>query len=196
MHVKVLRIDGIDEALFGLGFSHGLTAELSIAEFRHSSGMYERMEKVARKLAHRGNGHSKFLESIQLWIDVTAPRYWWSEFDTYRAGVTKQSESTMHTLLKKPLEQENFEYPIPETTLQRLNVMIAGKSSVERIKNELPEGFLQRRIICTNAKSLQHMIAQRRGHKLRAWKVFIDAALEGWREQCLDPTLLEDRRED
>jgi hypothetical protein len=194
MFVKVIRVDGVDEALLGLGLSHGLTAGVDIAAFRRSSELYERMTNVARKLAHRGNGHSKFLESVQLWLDVTAPRYWWSEMDTYRAGVTKQSESTMHTLLKKELGQENFEYPVPDAVLARLNAMIVGRSSVERVKNELPEGFLQRRIISMNAKSTQHVIRQRRGHKLRCWEVFIQGVLEGWQAFGLPTEVLEDRR--
>jgi hypothetical protein len=114
--------------------------------------------------------------------------------DTYRAGVTKQSESTMHTLLKKELGQENFEYPVPDAVLARLNAMIVGRSSVERVKNELPEGFLQRRIISMNAKSMQHVIRQRRGHKLRCWEVFIQGVLEGWQAFGLPTEVLEDRR--
>lgn len=48
---------------------------------------------------------------IQVWVKISAPRYFWSEADTYSIGVTKNSESTMHTLLNKELTEQNFEWP-------------------------------------------------------------------------------------
>ncbi|MCK9240314.1 hypothetical protein [Desulfocurvus sp.] len=55
---------------------------------------------MAEKLAPLDKGHNKVLESMCVWLDVRMPRYWWQEFDTYRVGVTKQSESTMHILIR------------------------------------------------------------------------------------------------
>jgi len=190
MFVKVIRVDGVDEALFGLGLSYGITSSMTIDTFRHTPEVYQRMERVACRLAHKGKGHSKFLESISIWLDVRAPRYWWSEMDTYRVAVTKQSESTMHTILKRPLSQEDFERPIDPMYLDLLNAYIDEKMDIAQVKNGLPEGFLQRRIICTNAKSVQHMIEQRRGHKLCAWRTFIDGVLTGWERLGLNRSWL------
>ena len=83
MNVTVLNEAGYQEALLGLSLSY----EQSL----------DKMPAVAERLAQRDNGHNKFLESIVVWLDVIAPRYWWQEFDTYRIGVSKQSSSTMHT---------------------------------------------------------------------------------------------------
>ena len=132
----------------------------------------EAMPEVALKLGPKDLGHNKFLESIVVWMEVEAPRFWWSEMDTYRVGITKQSDSTMHTLTRRPLTQENFEDIIPESWLQELNDLITVKAEIQHIKNQLPDGFIQGRSICTNYKTLRHIILQRWNHKLPQWQLF------------------------
>lgn len=105
MDVEVIGEYGHDQALLGLGLSFGLTSGMSYNDLMkdYMFGKNEkiiRIIKTAHKLAGKDGGHNKFLESIQLWLDINAPRYWWSEFDTYRVGTSKQSASTMHTLVK------------------------------------------------------------------------------------------------
>lgn len=160
LRVEVLDEHGVEYALLGLSLNK-----------KQPLG---KMPSVAHNLAPKDKGHNKFLESILVWLDVTAPRFWWQEFDTYRVGVTKQSESTMHTILKDgDLTQEHFDAPLPETTLRHLNWCIKYEKDVVIIKQQLPEGFLQRRIICTNYKALRGIYAQRRGHRLPHWKFFL-----------------------
>lgn len=159
MKVKVLNEAGYKEALLGLSLSY-------------KQPTIDRMPEVALHLCDKDGGHNKFLESIVVWLDITAPRYWWQQFDTYRVGITKQSESTMHTILNRPFRQEDFAYPIASPTLARLNCLVrAGLFTV--LKNELPEGFLQRRIACLNYKVLRHIIVQRYSHRLIEWREFI-----------------------
>lgn len=157
MNIKILRECGYEEAMLGLSLSYN--TKLS------------RMPKVSDALAHRDGGHNKFLESMCVWLDITAPRYWWCEFDTYRVGVTKQSESTMHTLLKGELCQDNFEVIIPQNIIDTLNDAIAKKDLL-LAKAILPESFLQRRIVATNYKTLRNIFIQRRNHKLIEWTLF------------------------
>lgn len=57
--------------------------------------------ELARKLISAGDEHAKFMRQIMVWVDITAPIYWWSEFDTYKVGTTRNSCSTMHTLVKE-----------------------------------------------------------------------------------------------
>ena len=160
VRVKVLGEYGYNFALLGLSLSHNTPID--------------KMPSVAARLAPKCGGHNKFLESICVWLDVTAPRYWWQQLDTYRIGVTKQSESTMHTLTKKPLTQADFEGEIPPAMLLRLNELIS-ESDWQQAKRELPESFLQRRVVCTNYKSLQHIRRQRKSHRLKEWHIFLDA---------------------
>lgn len=169
---------GVYEALYGLGLSYGKTSDMTSHPIDGVLGMI----KVANRLAHKQGGHNKFLESVVFWIDIRAPRFWWQEFDTYRVGVTKQSESTMHTITKRRLTQDDFEYPLAQDVLDRINADIdaynrldndGDKSKALRaIKNALPEGFLQRRVVCINARTLQNMYMQRKRHRLVQWRIF------------------------
>ncbi len=135
-------------------------------------------EKRAVILAGKDGGHNKFLESICVWLDIEAPRAWWSEMDTYRVGTTKQSESTMHTLSKRPPERDDFEEGTDDYQIQGFIVLWEQvKSDIHRLKMNLPEGFLQRRVICTNYKVLRNIIWQREGHRLKLWQTFIDEVL-------------------
>ena len=84
MKIKILKEAGYDEALLGLSLSYNTKIE--------------RMDKVAAKLYCKDGGHNKFLESICVWLDITAARYWWQEFDTYRIGVTKLGSGTTMAL--------------------------------------------------------------------------------------------------
>lgn len=157
MDIKILREEGYQEAMLGLSLN--------------KNQPIERMPSVADKLAHKDGGHNKFLESIQVWIDITAPRYWWSQFDTYRVGVTKQSESTMHTGLNRPLEAIDFEGGIDCSRLRELNFYIEQKE-FDKFKKMLPESFLQRRVVNTNYKALRNIYKQRKNHRLNEWKEF------------------------
>ena len=184
MQVDIIETTGIDEALLGLGLSYGLTSDMDIyaLSYPENTDTYSKCLDIANKLAHKQGGHNKFLESITISLDITAPRYWWSEFDTYRVGVTKQSESTMHTITKRPLTQADFQGTVVAETLTFLNELIerynntsylvVKQSLFHRIKNNLPEGYLQRRIVVLNAKTLQNIIAQRYNHRLYEWKTF------------------------
>lgn len=188
MKIIIIAEHGYEEALLGLGLSHGITSGMEFWDLWDSGELTPspeliRMMAVARNLAGKGRGHDKFLESIQVWLDITAARYWWQEFDTYRVGTTKQSESTMHTITKREFTQNDFEYPLPEFFLEHLNALRRacihadgeGRDALFlAIKAVLPEGFLQRRVVCTNYKVLQNMILQRRTHRLPEWKQFIE----------------------
>lgn len=162
MIVHVLRECGYEQAMLGLSLS-----------FDKPVGD---MPKVAEKLYCKEGGHNKFLESIVVWLDVTAPRYWWQQLDTYRTGVTKQSESTMHTIMKRELTLGDFA-DIPLSSLEAINNYIrAGDFDV--VKTVLPEGFLQRRILCTNYQTLRRIIKQRRDHRLKEWQYFIEEIMD------------------
>lgn len=167
MNVQILKECGLSESLYGLWLSY-------------SSSDITKMSDVATKLAPKDGGHNKFLESIVVWLEITAPRYWWSQFDTYRVGTSKQSESTMHTILKKPLTKENFENGelIPPEYIDCLNNHILNMDFVA-VKTLLPESFLQKRVVCTNYKVLRNIIKQRKTHKLKEWEIFCEGVQSG-----------------
>jgi hypothetical protein len=185
MKVLVIEEAGWFGAITGLSLSYGST--------------FERAITTSEKLAHRDGGHNKFLESIYVWIDVTAPRFWWQEADTYRMS-TKQSESTMHTIDKRELTNADFETWLSLDQLKSINISLdmykecKGDPLMEivmlvRLKNALPEGFLQRRIWVMNYKTLRNIIKQRRTHRLPQWRQFCASVLEQVQHPELLPTL-------
>lgn len=164
MKVNILREAGYDEAALGFSLSYNSTPE--------------RAKELFPKFAFGKSGETKFLESIYLWLDVDAPRFWWSEADTYRMS-TKQSESTMHTLKRSVLTHEDFEPYITDEYLKFLNeVLEINEYGIDSIKGLLPEAFLQRRIWTINYRTLQNIFNQRRDHKLPQWKYFCAYMLE------------------
>ena len=165
MKVKVLEEAGYDSAMQGIGLSYGKPSNA---------------EKVSKKLCFKDGGHNKFLESMMIWVKIKAPRYWWQEADTYRIS-TKQSESTMHTIMKQ-LNTEDDYYSIsclfegkdiPMFTVEEL-IEYAKEKNIVKVKQLLPEGFLQTRIWCFSYKTLRSIIIQRKDHRLPHWNMFID----------------------
>lgn len=148
----------------------------------------EKMHRVAYRLSPRDDAHNKFLESIDVWMFVTFPIHIWQQVDTYRApldgdggfepsGITKQSESTMHTMMKRLLTQGDFDDPILFSYLSHLNGLIARKELLEA-RNALPMGFLQTRMIKTNYKALRLIMLQRHDHKMPHWRQFCLEVIE------------------
>lgn len=170
MNVKIISEHGYFASMLGLSLSYNQTLD--------------KMPAVADRLKDKYGGHNKFLESIVLWVDVTAPRYFWSQGDTYRIS-TKQSQSTMHTLLREPIVQEMFENPIHPTFIEILEDLRFNKKFQE-LKDHLPEGFLQRRVWMFSYMTLKNMINQRSDHKLPQWQYFIDQM----KQQVENPELL------
>ena len=189
MKVCVLGEHGYGKALFGIGLSYGLTSgkqcfpdlfdkldEWDVnqeipKDCQEEYVLFQRLEKVAKKLALKGNAENKFLRQISVILDIEAPLYWWKEADTYKVGTTAQSESTMHTLIKTCITQDNFEKPIYEPTLKHLEELRQA-GEFEQLVNELPSGWIQRRILTCNYAVLQNIYAQRNEHKLIEWLFF------------------------
>jgi hypothetical protein len=181
----VLQDVGYEQAITGLALSYNLDS-------------FERAEEVAKTLAFKDGGHNKFLESIFMWIMVKAPRYWWQEADTFRLS-TKQSESTMHTLVKQLRDchdldemvawaSESFECAELLQSAQIIQMWELAKEdgNLLKLKSILPEGFLQSRLWCMSYKTMRNIILQRRDHKLPHWQIFINDVLS----QCDRPELL------
>lgn len=192
MKVDVLKIDGIEEALLGMGLSYGLTSDKKIRCLKDAK-LAARLTKICVKCAKRGNGEDKFLRMIQIWADITAPRFWWAEFDTYKVGTVALSESTMHTLGKRPLEQKDFEGGLFIEFIDWLNTYVCADSSIESKKRVLPEGFLQRRIVNFSYAVFANMIRQRRKHRLPQWHYFLSTTFYALPMQEFLPPLTEEK---
>ena len=142
----------------------------------------EKDMQLSQKLTKAGTEHCKHLRLIQVWFDITAPRFFYIEFDTYKHK-ENVSCSTMHTLMKKSISEQDFEKDnVPATLIEKINTYIKlyqetndteeKRDYLIACKNILPEGFLQKRTVCTNYQTLLNMWNQRRHHKLPSWQYF------------------------
>jgi hypothetical protein len=185
MEIKKSSETSIFPALLGLFLSfHTPENRLSLNELEQELKI-DRYAEVAKKLANKGDGHNKFLQMMSTYWLVRMPRFWWSQFDTYRHAIqgvdtsVVSSESTMHTLLKRQLTQDDFHSQIDESYLVFLNLLIKN-GKIDECKNALPEGFLQTRVVCMNYEVIRNIIKQRKNHKLsNEWGFFIKSVIDG-----------------
>ena len=153
---------------------------------------------LALRLIHAGDpSHRKFLRQIMVSVDITAPLYWWKEFDTYKVGTTSNSTSTMHKLASTPITMDCFETDDYQDHLSALNErtlstfigeeLIPYLEALRQKYNEtkdkrywkelirwLPNGWLQTRTITMNYENLRSMYHQRKNHKLTEWHSFCE----------------------
>ena len=141
--------------------------------------------KLMQRLIKAGTEHRKFLRQIIVSVDITAPLYWWKEFDTYKVGVTANSTSTMHKIASKPITMDCFEngemiysFTIAELEMNRLKYLeTKDKNEWKRLIVNLPSSWLQTRTVTMNYENVRTMIHQRTNHKLTEWsKDFIEWA--------------------
>lgn len=175
MKVQIKSEHGYDEALYGFSLSY--KDRLANPEEWWAQ---QRPKAIKRsvKLAPMGNGHNKFLRQIYIWVDIEASRVFWSEFDTYKIGTVAQSESTMHKLSAREPTYEDFEDGTDYRSIGAFkSIWAESKGDINALKMNLPEGYLQRRLVTMNYENLQNIINQRTGHRLRWWDVFIQEML-------------------
>ena len=156
------------------------------------------------KLRNAGTDHRKFMRMITVYVDITAPLYWWKEFDTYKVGTVANSCSTMHTIHKKEFTLEDFshehlieaEKPISERssdcveppnaiwlmyrTIQTLNqyrdlyLQTKDKKYWWQMIQLLPTSYNQKRTVMLNYEVLANIYKSRKDHKLTEWHEFCD----------------------
>lgn len=144
---------------------------------------------LAMRLAKAGNDHRKFLRQIFVSVDITAPLYWWKEFDTYKVGTVANSCSTMHKIHHKKFERADFSCEkMDESALVVLDTVIDFMEA-ERVKfcedkknkqawinmiQMLPTSYNQMRTVTLNYENLINMYYARRTHKLHEWHDLCD----------------------
>lgn len=146
---------------------------------------------LARRLAAAGSDHRKFLRQIFVSMDISAPLYWWKEFDTYKVGTVANSCSTMHRIHSKPFGREDFSCDrLDEGGLAALDALIAYLEEQRRLFVEtkerqhwhniiqlLPTSYNQKRTVTMNYENLINIYYARRAHKLAEWHTFCDIIL-------------------
>lgn len=141
------------------------------------------------RLAVAGSDHRKFLRQIFVSVDITAPLYWWKEFDTYKIGTVANSTSTMHKIHAKAFERDDFSHDrLDEGGLALLDATVAYLESERQkfIANKddrqpwhnmiqmLPSSYNQMRTVTLNYENLINIYYARRHHKLAEWHTLCD----------------------
>ena len=140
---------------------------------------------LARKLINAGSEHRKFLRQIYVSVDITAPLYWWKEFDTYKVGTVANSCSTMHKVHEKEFTLDDFscEHLSPpaisnlKSTIKCMNdyreefLKDSEKHNWWQIIQLLPSSYNQTRTVTMTYENIYTMRQQRRGHKLDEWRI-------------------------
>lgn len=176
MKVTVLAEYGHELALRGMAYSFKDRAEDPDTWWQDKKA---RAYQRAPKLAPLGAGHNKFLRQIMVYLDIEAPRSFWSEFDTYKVGTVAQSESTMHTLAKRPPTYEDFETGTTQASMDCFIKQWADiKHDITQLKENLPEGYLQRRLVSMNYENIRTILNQRFGHRYHRWGEFLKQLLD------------------
>ncbi|MEF9961659.1 MAG: hypothetical protein RR863_00965 [Erysipelotrichaceae bacterium] len=138
---------------------------------------------LAKRLAHAGSDHRKFIRQIIVCVDFNAPMYWWKEFDTYKVATVANSTSTMHKIHSKPFTRDDFAWD--EMNEEALNCLDGIIEVLEKLRLNflatkdktiwysmiqlLPSSYLQLRTVTMNYETLVNIHHARCNHKLKEW---------------------------
>lgn len=150
-------------------------------KFEHTEVMG--WEAAIRGMRNAGTDHRKFMRMITVYVDITAPLYWWKEFSTYKVGTVANSCSTMHKIAAKEFTLEDFSYEhlskvsllILEDTIKHLNwcreVYLENKDKGTwwQMIQLLPSSYNQKRTVMINYEVLANIYKSRKNHKLDEW---------------------------
>ena len=143
---------------------------------------------LMKRLRNAGTDHRKFMRMIVVYADITAPLYWWKEFDTYKVGTVANSCSTMHTIHKREFILDDFSHEHMSNDvlieLERIiDVLNIRRRDFLETKEKtfwwdmiqlLPQSYNQKRTMMMNYEVLSNIYKSRKGHKLDEWNVLCD----------------------
>ena len=148
---------------------------------------------LMKKLIAAGSDHSKFMRMITVYVDVTAPMYWWAEYDTYKVGTVRNSCSKMHTIHKKEFTLDDFSFEdfevedgeiflsdcfknvVADCEMLRKRFVETGDKKYWRgLIQLLPESYNQKATVQLNYAVLRNMYHSRKNHKLDCWRTFCE----------------------
>lgn len=151
---------------------------------------------LMKKLCWAGTDHRKFMRMINVTCDITAPMYWWKEFDTYKVGTVRNSCSTMHTIMNKEFALDDFSHEhfignSPEVMSGIVHTLNMWREAYITLKGNggdsidlkkcwwqiiqlLPQSYNQRATVQLNYEVLANMYHSRKAHKLDEWREFCE----------------------
>ena len=143
---------------------------------------------LAIRLAKAGSDHRKYLRMVFVSVDVTAPLYWWKEYDTYKVATVANSTSTMHKIHSKPFSMDDFSCDHMTDGTKKFMETVVGELENSRLRCKetkskddwydmiqlLPSSYNQMRTCTFNYETLINIYRARKNHKLAEWHTFCD----------------------
>ena len=143
---------------------------------------------LAKKLINAGSEHRKFLRQIYVSVDITAPMFWWLEYDTYKIGTVKNSCSKMHKIHVEPFNYDDFSHEgidecgdfvkdVFKVIIEQCEVLRKKFNATQEKKywraliEMLPESYNMRATVTMTYENIYTMRQQRKGHKLDEWRI-------------------------
>lgn len=167
--------------------------DVNSCEYSSLFDLGENDHSLMQRLANAGTDHRKFMRMMPVYVRITAPLYWWKEFDTYKVGSVANSCSTMHKIQEKEFTLEDFScehlddvsISVLEDTINHLNDMrawynempveydfVAKKEKWWQMIQLLPSSYNQTRNVMINYEVLANIYKSRKNHKLDEWREF------------------------
>lgn len=181
-------IEGMRNPLNSWNKSDSFVDPISISE---SNCLGKNDQELAMKLIHGGSEHRKFLRQMPIMVRITAPLYWWKEFDTYKIGTVRNSCSTMHTIYKTGIKKDLFSHEwIDIVANENPEVQVVYEhylTMIEYLRNRfnntgkkkywyamiqmLPDGFMMTANVSMNYEVIYNQVHQRKHHKQDEWRI-------------------------
>ena len=189
IQIDKVEVFGWEAAIRGMRNSFN-SWDKSDSRYNADSGRYEVGPadiELTDRLSRSGPSHAKFLRYINVTLDITAPRYWWAEMDTYKVGTVRNSCSTMHKVQAKEFERADFSCEhLDEESLAALDTLISvmnrardrfnncGKNKDDwwQMIQLLPASLNQKATVQLNYQVLQNIYFTRKDHRLDEWHTF------------------------
>ena len=188
------EVSGWDHAIRGarnpMNSWHRMDSGFEICSPGRCEGFYlgPNDHKLLMRLAKAGSDHRKWMRMVTVYVDITAPLYWWKEFDTYKVGTVANSCSTMHKIHAKEFELADFSHDHlldrPVSVLrdvisvlnQYRDLYLADKDKIwwQQMIQLLPSSYNQKRTVMLNYEVLRNIYHARKNHKLEEWHEFCD----------------------
>ena len=184
--IKILNIIGFEEAIHGMRNPMNSWNKSDSASEITGFCIGKNDLNLMKSLFKAGSEHRKYDRMIQVYMDITAPLYWWKEFDTYKIGTVTNSCSTMHKIHSKEFVLDDFshehllELDVLNTVIGYLNhyrnefLITKDKKCWWQMIQMLPSSYNQKRTVMLNYEVCARIIEQRQNHKLDEWLQFVD----------------------
>ena len=184
--IKILNIIGFEEAIHGMRNPMNSWNKSDSASEITGFCIGKNDLNLMKSLFKAGSEHRKYDRMIQVYMDITAPLYWWKEFDTYKVGTVANSCSTMHKIHAEEFTLDDFshehllELDVLNTVIGYLNhyrnefLLTKDKQCWWQMIQLLPSSYNQKRTVMMNYEVCARIIEQRQNHKLDEWLQFVD----------------------